>query len=320
MSDPEETKTEVTRVEGANLPVTVDENNSIGSLLRAIVKADLTQDSAAALEKMANLYRQEQDRLAKRDYLRDMAALQAEIKHVKACQSVPNNDGSIRYWYIPRSKIQEQLAPYLAKYGFSLHWDSESDGERITAICTVGHPSGHEQVSRFACRVSAPPKSSDAQADGSTLEYAKRLALCNAFDIVVDKDVDARLEGDKISPEKAEELQRRLAAVGGDAEAFLRFAGAERFADIREARLSGIEQALAGKERAAQRPAEEAPASEPSDGPDQYTDLVAAVNDAVSGCTPGLVREVIADLETSDQDITESIVRTAVKMRMKNKE
>ena len=69
----------------------------------------------------------------------------------------------------------------------------------------------------------------ERQADGAAFTFAKRYALCAALNIVVDKDADARLLGDTITPEEADDLQRRARERWPDDEhkvgLFLKFCG-----------------------------------------------------------------------------------------------
>ncbi len=140
------------------------------------------------------------------------------------------------------------VKPILTRHGFSITFDTESNGDRLTSICTLMHKSGHARQNRFAVRYGKPPGSSDAQGDMSTKSYAKRGALCDALNIVVEHDDDARMIGKPIAAALAEDLETRVMRVGSDVTAFLKYAGAERFEDISDDRYPVLDEMLKKKE------------------------------------------------------------------------
>jgi len=144
-----------------------------------------------------------------------------------------------------------QLRGVLTKHRFSLSFDTDVKEGRVTAICKVTHAAGHTKETKYAVRIgSGPPSSSEAQADGAAYSYAKRGALCSAFNIVVEKDTDgddARREGDFITKEEANELREKVKQTNADEARFLDCADAKTYEEIRTSRLELLRKMLAKK-------------------------------------------------------------------------
>jgi hypothetical protein len=144
----------------------------------------------------------------------------------------------------------EQVAPLLQKHGFTVTFSTDFKEGRIIKTCTLQHVGGHSRSNQFAVRIgSGPPRASEAQADGAASTYAKRFALCDALNIVIDKDTDAKVEGAPITKEQAAELEHRVQMTNSNREAFLKFAGANSFSEIASAKYEILDGFLAKKER-----------------------------------------------------------------------
>lgn len=222
---------------------------SVALMLQEVIRGGITTDNVAALEKMCDLYERMEARKAERDFANDFNALMSEVPRINATKPVPNNDGTVRYKFAPLSEIDKQLRPLALKHGFTYSFAEGEHAEgRITKVCIVQHSSGHKRENQFTVRISAPPKSTDSQADGSTHSYAKRGALCDAFGIIVDNDDDSRMVGKPIGKALAEDLQARVKACGADGEAFLKFAGAANYEGISDDRFDALDAMLKRKE------------------------------------------------------------------------
>lgn len=223
---------------------------SVANMLQAVIERGVTDANVQALERLVALYERTQERDAIKEYARAFKALQAEMPKVHAVRPVPNKDGSIRYKFAPFEDIMKQVAPYLDKHGFTVRFSTRYDEQRLVKICTLQHTGGHSNSNEFAVRIGqGPPGSTDTQADGAAGTYAKRFVLCDALNIVIEKDADARLEGAPITAAQAEELARRVIETESDKAAFLRFAGAQTFATIPAAKYAILDGFLAKKER-----------------------------------------------------------------------
>lgn len=223
---------------------------TVPEMLYAVLQKDVTVENVAAVESLTKLYERMEDRDAEKAFARAFVSLQAEMPKVKATKVIPSNDGSVRSRFAPYEEIMEQVGPLLLKHGFTVSFTTKYDGPRIVKSCWLQHVDGHKREYPFAARIgSGPPKASEAQADGAASTFAKRYALCEALNIVVDLDTDARAEGGTITADQAFELERRVAESNSDKAKFLKFAGAATYSEIAESKYAILDEFLRRKEQ-----------------------------------------------------------------------
>ena len=224
--------------------------NPAQAMIDKVLSGAITADSVGAMREAVALFRDMEKIGAEKAFARDMAALQAELPHVMARRAIPDGRGGFRGSYASHEDIMRDIGPKLVKFGFSISFDTDVDDKRLTAICKVTHRGGYTKETKFAVRNSkGPPGASDAQVDGSNNTYAMRYALCNALNLVIDKDADARIEGGVIAPEEAKELQERVKACAANEATFLKLAAAQSYATIREGKLEMLRKVLDGLEK-----------------------------------------------------------------------
>lgn len=227
---------------------------SIGLMLESVIKQGITTDNVSALDKLCDLYERMESKRAEREFNAAFANLQSKMPQIAATKPVPNRDGTIRYRFAPFEEIMAQVQPFMTENGFSVSFDTKFGDGRLAVTCTLRHISGHSQSNEFAVRIGqGPPGSTETQADGAAKTYAKRGALSDCLNIVVDKDEDARLIGKPISIDQAAELRQRVREIGANEEAFLKFAGAAHYEAISEDRLDALDDMLTRKERGAKK-------------------------------------------------------------------
>jgi hypothetical protein len=224
-------------------------------MMQAMIEKGVTAENVAAFKELVVLSEHMEDRASKREFAADFAALQSELQKVQATKIIPDRNGNMRSSFAPFEEIDGQLKPIALRYGFTY---SFSEGEflagKVTKICTVMHRGGHSRSNPFSVRIGqGPPGCSESQADGSAHSYAKRGALCDAFNIVVHGiDNDARMEGNVHTPvtaAQADELERRAQLTNSNIPAFLKFAGAKSFAEIPALKYDALDQLLRKKEQ-----------------------------------------------------------------------
>lgn len=232
---------------------------SVGALMQQVVSAGITPDTVAVMKDLIAMKIQLEDRDAAKQFASAFVGLQQEIPRVQAMKEVLNRDGSHRYNFAPYEEIMKQVQPLLTKFGFSISFTTRREEAKITAICTLMHAGGHSKENEFAVRIGGgPPGATETQADGSAKSFAKRGALSDALNIVVDKDTDGsngQLLGGKITPDQAQDLENRVRALGRNAKAFLDFADAESFEDIHEAAYTRCDKWLTKAENLPKKPA-----------------------------------------------------------------
>jgi len=221
-----------------------------GEMMQAMIKAGITESNVAAFTELVKLSERMEDRNAAREFNRAFTLLQQEMPTVQALKPVPDKHGNIKYKYAPFEAIMKQVQPYLNKHGFSVRFSSKIDSGKVTMMCTLMHSAGHSVTNEFTVRIGqGPPGASESQADGSAASYAQRGVFCDALNIVVRQDNDARMEGAPITPEQAKNLRERVMSTGSDEAAFLKFSGAKTYEEIPSAKYDLLDRTLAKKEK-----------------------------------------------------------------------
>ncbi len=224
---------------------------SVALMLQKVIDGGITADNVSALEALVGLYDRMQAKDSERQFNAAFAKLQSELSAVNATRVVPNKDGSPRYRFAPFEDIMAEVQPVLVANGFSVSFNSRFADARMVSICTLRHVGGFSQSNEFAVRIGGgPPGATETQADGAAKTYAKRGALCDALNIVVEHDDDARMIGQSIGTALAMDLKERVIACGADMEAFLKYAGAKDFAEISDERWPVLDELLKRKEAA----------------------------------------------------------------------
>lgn len=232
---------------------TQPQERSIVSLMESVIAGGITTDSVSVLERMMALHERNQAKMAEQAFARAFSDLQADMPSIDATKPVPNKDGTLRYKFAPYEEIMAKVKPLLKKHGFSISFNTKWDGPRLIVSCKLLHGDGHSQTNDFAARVGqGPPGANEAQADGAVNTLAKRRALCDALNIVVEHDTDgddARIEGRPISYEQAQEIHRLVIDTDSDLTKLLQFAGAKKVSEITSSRFADVRSMLERKKR-----------------------------------------------------------------------
>ncbi len=228
----------------------------------AIIKLMESPDAlknVEALEKLADLYLKLGAADAEKQFAAAFVAMQAEMPTIRAVKPVmnkPEKGGGVRYVFAPFEDIMEQVTPLLKRHEFTVSFSSEFREGRVIQTCTLQHVGGHKRSNSFGARVGqGPPGASDAQGDGAASTYAKRFALCDALNIVIEKDndgqsPDARVEGAPITRDKIQYLKEQCAEVGSTEAGMLALAGVSKFEDISDAVYPVLIRAIEARRRA----------------------------------------------------------------------
>lgn len=205
--------TTITPSNGTQLAV-VQSANPFLRMIEGAMDKGITAESAAVVEKLVAVFRDVEKDNAAKAAASAMADLQAELPNVQAKQVIKTGDKTIRSRYASYEDLMNEIHDVMAKHGFSVKYDAEHHGDKMTAICKITHRSGHTDETRYTTRIPAAAGGNNAsQADTGAMTTAKRNALCNALNIVVGDERDARAEGETITPQEADELAGRVQAL-----------------------------------------------------------------------------------------------------------
>lgn len=235
-------------LEPTGLAVQHQDPTPLSLIATMLESGKLTQESVAVVQQLVALREHMEDRQSEKDFAQDFAALQAELGSFKPTKPVPDKYGNVKYVYLPYGDIMAVVQPLLRKFRFSISFSTDFSEGRILQTCTIQHESGYHREFKAYVRVgSGPPGATESQADGAAMTYAKRYALCNALNITVEHDTDARKEGEPITAEQVATLRKMVADSKADEAAFLRFAGAPTYEEIGTRRYAEVFAALQKK-------------------------------------------------------------------------
>lgn len=228
MKSKTEPQTELLQQSGGEKQLSVQQPSvgmMLSGLIESVQRGETTPQTVEVLKGMMDLYERTEARQAEKNFAAALVALQGETIRVQATKAVDVKKGVPRYRFAPYEEIMAIVQPMLTRHGFSITFDTTIEGDRMTSICTMTHASGHSRTNRFAVRFTTPPGSSAAQGDMATKSYAKRGALCDALNISIDHDDDARMVGAPLGRALAEELMLRVRACNCSEKDFLKYAG-----------------------------------------------------------------------------------------------
>lgn len=232
---------------------------SVAAMMSAIIERGITPESVAVMERLVALKERMDEKAAEREFAKAFAALQGELKSFRATKTVPDKHGNARYTYLPYDEIMAAVNPLAQAHGISISFSTDFRDSRIIQTCTLQHSSGHHRDYQAFVRAGAGPYgATETQADGAAMTYAKRYALCNALNIVVDRmdtdgvSDDARNEGTGvISSDKVQYLREQIKETGSNEAKLLEIAGVKRWEDCPDGIYPVIVRALAAKARRA---------------------------------------------------------------------
>ncbi len=223
---------------------------SVALMLQKVIDGGITADNVSALESLVGLYDRMQAKNAEREFNQAFAKLQSKMPKIEADKVVTGGNGVVMYRYASPEEIHDQVRPHLIANGFSIRSSQRMEQERVTAISTLMHVSGHSASSEYTVRTGKGPSGmNETKCDQSASTIAEKEALCNLLNIARSSRQDnANLLGQPIGKALADDLEARVTACGADREAFLKYAGAKDFIEISDERWPELDELLKRKE------------------------------------------------------------------------
>ncbi len=213
---------------------------NVADMLKAIVDKGISPENVGALEKIVGLYERMEDKNSERTFSAALVRLQSDVRNVKAIRPVIIN-GTVRYKFAPYEDLMNEVAPHLASNGFTISYSTKIEGDRVTKTLRLRHACGHVEPNDYSCKISKQITNrdgnatvSEAQMESMASTTAKRGALCDALNIVIEKyeQDDARNEGGAISAAQTQDLQARVKALRVNEAQFLAYAKAKTYPEI----------------------------------------------------------------------------------------
>lgn len=233
----------------------IDTGELLGQIVHAMKSGVTVVDAASAVKELVLLANQQQDRNAKRQWMSAFARVRARMKTINAVKGIPAKlkdkqlVADIKWFYAPLEDLQDAVEPILEMEDLTMRFDSRREGNICIGLCYIGHAGGHEEKAECAVNV--------ANAEGGDLgamKKAKRGAMTAILGIKTRHlDDDAAIQGDYISQDQADALQRRAEALGHEmSERFTRYVqktGADDYSRIRQGKYASMDEALTKAEK-----------------------------------------------------------------------
>lgn len=229
---------------------------SVPLMLQTMIEKGVTAENVAALSQLCDLHQKMEAKQAEKEFASAFVALQQDIANAKieATKGVPGKGAIIKFRFAPYEEIMAKVQPLLMNHGFSVTFDQKIEETRIVSVCTLMHIGGHSRSNSFAVRIGdGPPGASASQADGAASTYAKRFALCNALNIVIEQeatDSDAKIVGQPMPEVQWKELEKRASnpKLCISIEKFLSHAHSANFESLPAERFKDLSDLLYRKE------------------------------------------------------------------------
>ena len=227
-------------------------------ILEAAVRGGITGENVAVVKEIIAMRREEVAFEAKAKFNRAFFELRQEISKLDfyADKSAKNDSGVVCYTYCSEKELASKLEPVLFSHGFAMLFGQRDEKEKTVAIITLIHKDGHEENREYAVRSGGTNRMKDATAaDTGATTSAWRHLVIKMFGLKsrIQEENDPRNLGDtnaKVTPAQADELERRVQLTNSKVEAFLKLAGASKFAEIPSVNYDMLDRMLQSKEKA----------------------------------------------------------------------
>jgi hypothetical protein len=163
-------------------------------LVQKAISSNLDTDK---LEKILNLFNQQQDRQKKEDFEYHFAEMRKRLPSIAKKSSVKNKDGKLLYKYAAIEEIQRLCDPIIFDHKFCYSWREEPiDGGKRIWVDITGY--GYAKSNFFDCpKINGTEIQNAIQIAGSMTTYGRRNTFISGFGIIVEgEDSDGQISCD----------------------------------------------------------------------------------------------------------------------------
>lgn len=223
------------------------------TILEKAILGGINKDNVEVVERLVALRRDEMREEAKAAFAKAFFQLRRSMPEIYADKTATDSKGRVAYTYCSEEEISRMLEPHLFRHGFTMLFGQRQEENRTIAVVTLIHEGGHQETREYSVRAGSTNAMKDATAaDAGSTTTAWRHLMMKMFGLKsrITRD-DARLEGDPhayVTPEQADEIERRVKMTNSSVPAFLSFAGAQKFSEIPANRYNEIDAMLRIKE------------------------------------------------------------------------
>lgn len=198
---------------------------------------------AAELGQLLDLHERIEDRNARKEFTRALAAVKAELPpiiHSRQAAFKTRSGHDVKYSYTELDELARVLDPILTKHGFSYSWSQTMEKGLVTTTCTLDHDAGHSRSSSFSVPAENDSAASPQQKIGIADTYASRRSLIGVLGLTTaDKDPRPKeIDPTPIGEDQEVELSDMITTSGADRARFLKHFDVEALKDLPAARYA----------------------------------------------------------------------------------
>ena len=214
-----------TREEQNHAPAEQAGSNNLVSLIQQIVmRPDIDVDK---VERFLEMQQRIEAKQAEKAYNEDLASMQPELPAIR--KRGKSNNGSYAKW----EDMQEQIAPVLARYGFSLTHKTRVEDKHVIVKCIIRHRDGHMDETELPLPFDESGAKSNVQRIGSSVSYGKRYTAAAMLGIRVEGEDDdgagAKVSDKTLSDKQLSTLRDLLADLGRDEAKFVAYVNSQKW-------------------------------------------------------------------------------------------
>ncbi len=217
--------TEVALREDAQAPATAPQQRNLVSLIEQIMLRP--EIDVEKIERFLDMQQKIEAKQAEQAYNEDLSAMQLELPAIRK-RGKSNN-----HTYAKWEDVQQQIAPVLAKFGFSITHKTRVEGETVVVTCIIRHCAGHKDETELPLPFDKGTGRNSVQAVGSSISYGKRYTAAALLGIRVEGEDDdgngAQVSPKTLSEKQLSELRDLLADLGRPEAKFVQYLNAQKW-------------------------------------------------------------------------------------------
>lgn len=220
--------------------VTVQQDQSSG-MLAVIERITMNPDvDIAKLEKMLEMQERILARNARMAFASAMAAMQTQLPEIEQNGEIKHN-GRLISRYAKFEDINEGVKPVLRTHGFAVSFRIEQPEGKIKVTAILSHREGHSEETSVVLPADVSGAKNAVQAQGSSLAYGKRYAMCALLNIATRGEDDDGQSADVIDTDQAVIVDMMITDTKADKKAFLEYF---KIDDVRKLKVKDHQAAL----------------------------------------------------------------------------
>lgn len=227
--------TEVQTVQLTPLVAAPDEGAQVMALFQQAIAAG--NIGVEALGKLVDLHERVQRRRAELEFAGALAEFQGSCRPVprsSRAEIVTKSGAKFGYAYADLEQIMETTRPELSRLGFSVTFDSSTDGAMLSCTASLRHRNGHAVTSTFQLPTASASAMSDQQKVGAALTFAKRQCIVAVLGLsLTDPDPEGEVDPTTIGREQQQTIASLMAETGANVEKFNAHFGITALSELR---------------------------------------------------------------------------------------